>query len=315
MTYTCPMHPEIRQEGPGSCPKCGMSLEPAIPAPEIEEEKNPELKSMSLRFWISAAFTVPLIFVAMVPALHPFSFLEPFLAAPVVVWGGWPFFVKGVQSVKNRSLNMFTLISLGVSVAFLYSLIAHFLPGLFPEGTGKVYFEAAAVIVALVLLGQVMELKARGKTNAAIKALLGLAPKTARRINKDGTDEDIPLDQIQKGDILRVRPGEKIPADGVLVEGTGHINESMITGEPLPVEKKPGDRVIGATLNTSSMLLIRAERVGEEAMLAQIVQMVARAQGSKAPIQKLADSVSAWFVPAVVFVSLLAFIVWFLFGP
>ncbi len=328
--YTCPMHPEIVQDAPGNCPKCGMALEPRTVT--LEEEENPELKDMSRRFWISVLLTVPLVVVAMgrhVPGM-PFdglassrdlNWLELALATPVVLWGGWPFFERGWQSLINRSLNMFTLISLGVGVASIYSIVATLLPELFPpsfhdaHGEVAVYFEAAAVIVTLVLLGQVMELRARHRTGAAIKALLGLAPKTARRINDDGSDEDVPLDQIHLGDRLRVRPGEKVPVDGVVREGHSSVDESMVTGESIPIEKNPGDPVIGATVNGTGSLVMEAQRVGADTLLSQIVHMVAQAQRSRAPIQKLADQVAGYFVPVVIASAVLTFIVWAIFGP
>ena len=313
--WTCPMHPEVVQDSPGTCPKCGMALEPRTVY--AEEEENPELVDMRRRFWVSVVLTIPLVAIAMggmIPGFQPFleslapphvwGWVELGLATPVVLWGGWPFFVRGVQSIIHRSLNMFTLIGLGVSVAYLYSVIAELFPGIFPASfrseTGEVavYFEAAAVIVTLVLLGQVLELKARGQTSAAIKALLGLAPKTARRLREDGTEEDIPLEQVRVGDRLRVRPGEKVPVDGTVLEGKSSVDESMVTGEPIPVEKEPGSRVIGATVNGTGSLVMRAEKVGADTLLAQIVQMVAEAQRSRAPIQKLADVVAAYFVPS-----------------
>jgi len=327
--YTCPMHPEIVRSEPGDCPICGMALEPRSAA---AEEENPELANMRRRFWISALLTVPVVVLAMskfIPflPLHEWippkvgGWLEMLLATPVVLWGGWPFFVRGVRSVITRKLNMFTLIGLGVGVAYFYSVIALLFPDLFPQtfreesGMVGVYFEAAAVIVTLVLLGQVLELRARSATNAAIRALLGLAPKTARRINADGSEEDVPLDRVEVGDQLRVRPGEKIPIDGVVLEGRSSVDESMITGEPIPVEKTKGDKIIGATVNGTGGLVMEAERVGTETLLAQIVQMVAEAQRSRAPIQKLADLVAAWFVPAVVLIALLSFAVWATIGP
>ena len=330
ISYTCPMHPEIVRDAPGSCPICGMALEPRTVS--LEQEENPELAEMSRRFWVSVVLTVPLLAIGMsefIPGadlerLLPkrvWGWIELALATPVVLWGAWPFFVRGWQSVKNRSLNMFTLIGLGVGVAYVFSLIATLFPGLFPtsfrsaSGDVPVYFEAAAVITTLVLLGQVLELRARDRTGAAIKALLGLAPKTARRVREDDTDEDIPLDQVKRGDRLRVRPGEKIPVDGVVIEGSSAVDEAMVTGEPIPVGKRPGDRVIGATVNTTGTFVMRAERVGAETLLSQIVQMVATAQRSRAPIQKLADRVSAFFVPAVVCVAGLTFMVWSIWGP
>jgi P-type Cu+ transporter len=327
--WTCPMHPEIVRDRPGSCPFCGMALEPRTI--RIDDD-NPELREMSRRFWISAALTVPLVLFAMlrhlphvdvIPhRLMPWaSWIELVLATPVVLWGGWPFFVRAWNSIVLRHLNMFTLIGLGVTVAFLYSLVATLAPGLFPAsfrdhaGNVGVYYEAAAAIVTLVLLGQVMELRGRSRTGAAIRALLGLAPKTARRVEADGSERDVPLAEVRPGDRLRVRPGEKVPVDGVVVEGAGNVDESMVTGEPLPVQKRAGDRLIGATVNATGSLLMRAERVGSDTLLAQIVNMVAQAQRSRAPIQKLADQVAAWFVPAVIAIAVLTFAVWALAGP
>ena len=328
--YTCPMHPEVRQIGPGSCPICGMALEPVLPT---EEEDNEEYLYMRRRFWVGAFLTLPLVLIAMRYVFFPGGFLEKFasartygwieliLATPVVLWAGWPFFVRGWQSIINKSLNMFTLIGLGVGVSYVYSLIATFFPRIFPEalktqeGTVGVYFEAAAVIVVLILLGQVLELKARSQTGAAIKALLGLAPKTARKVNEDGTEQDIPLEHVKKGDKLRVRPGEKIPVDGIIIEGTTNVDESMITGEPVPVKKGPGDKVVGATVNGTGSIIMEAEKVGAETLLAQIVNMVAEAQRSRAPIQNLADKVAGYFVPAVITISLISFVVWMLVGP
>ena len=365
--FTCPMHPEVRQEGPGSCPKCGMALEPVAPSagvtktewtcpmhPEIvrdapgscpkcgmalepktitaEEEENPELIDMTRRFKVSVVLTIPLVIIAMrhmIPGLSALDnllspalmkWLELILATPVVLWGAWPFFVRGWQSVVTWNPNMFTLIGLGVGVAYMYSLVAALFPGLFPAsfrgegGEVSVYFEAAAVITVLVLLGQVLELRARTKTGAAIKALLGLAPKTARRI-KDGNEEDVPLEQIQAGDLLRVRPGEKIPVDGTVTEGSSSVDESMISGEPIPVSKQTGDRVIGATVNGTGTLIMKAEKVGAETLLAQIVNMVAEAQRSRAPIQKLADTVAGYFVQIVVSIAVLTFVIWAWLGP
>jgi Cu+-exporting ATPase len=328
--YTCPMHPEIVRPAPGSCPICGMALEPKTVA--LAEEENPELRDMRRRFWVSIALTVPVLFVAMAdfipgrPLEHLASArvwtgIEMLLATPVVLWCGWPFFVRGWNSIVNRSLNMFTLIALGVSVAYFYSLVATLFPHIFPDsfrneaGVVAPYFEAAAVITALVLLGQVLELKARSETGAAIKALLGLAPKTARLVRKDGTEIDVPLDQVNPGDLLRVRPGEKIPVDGVVLEGSSSVDESMITGEPIPVEKQNGARVTGATVNGTGTLVMRAERVGAETLLAQIVRMVGEAQRSRAPVQKLADVVAGYFVPTVVAAAVITFIVWSLWGP
>jgi Cu+-exporting ATPase len=328
--YTCPMHPEIVRDEPGSCPICGMVLEPRTVV--VGEEENAELVDMRRRFWVSLALTIPVFLIAMadvIPGLEgaggiskrTLTFIQLILATPVVVWGGWPFFVRGWQSVVNHSLNMFTLIGLGVFVAYVYSIVAALLPGIFPgsfrdqAGNVAVYFEAAAVIVTLVLLGQVLELKARSQTGAAIKALLGLAPKTARKVSADGSEVDIPLDDVQVGDSLRVRPGEKVPIDGVVLEGTTSVDEAMITGEPLPVAKKAGDTVIGATINRTGSVVIRAEKVGADTLLSQIVQMVAEAQRSRAPIQKLADVVAGYFVPAVMGTAVLTFIVWSLWGP
>ena len=327
--YTCPMHPEIVQDHPGNCPKCGMALEPRSVA---VEEDNTELEDMSRRFWVSALLSVPVFILAMVadlaPGLLPDSlsmksvqWIEFVLATPVVLWGGWPFFVRGWQSVRTWNLNMFTLIGLGVGVAWAYSVVALLFPQIFPpnmqgeEGRVAVYFEAAAVITALVLLGQVLELRARSNTNAAIKMLLGLAPNSARRVNADGSEEDIPMEQVMPGDILRVRQGEKIPVDGVVTEGGSLVDESMVTGEPVPVEKQAGDALIGATVNGTGSLLMRAEKVGADTLLSQIVKMVSEAQRSRAPIQKLADVVAGYFVPAVVLVAVLTMIVWGFFGP
>ena len=327
--WVCPMHPEIVRDAPGECPICGMALEPRS---VTELEENPELKVMNRRFWVSAILSVPLLILAMskyLPflPLHEFipakigSWLELVLATPVVLWGGWPFFKRGWTSVVTWKLNMFTLIGLGVGVAYFYSLVAMLFPDLFPAsfheagGMVAVYFEAASVIVTLVLLGQVFELRARSATNAAIKALLGLAPKTARRLNADGTEEDVPLEGVVVGDQLRVRPGEKVPVDGRVLEGLSNVDESMITGEPIPVEKTAGDRVIGATINGTGSLVMQAERIGADTLLAQIVTMVADAQRSRAPIQKLADQVSAYFVPAVVLAALASFIIWAWLGP
>ena len=330
--YTCPMHPEIVRDGPGSCPKCGMALEPRTVS-LTEEESNPEYEDMRKRFIVGAILTLPLVIIAMrdlIPggrlldslfAAKTYAWLELILATPVVVWAGWPFYVRAVQSVINRSLNMFTLIGLGVSVAYLYSLIGVLFPHLFPpamrtaEGTVEVYFEAAGVIVVLILLGQVLELRARSRTGAAIKALLGLAPKTARKIGADGNESDIPLEHVIKGDRLRVRPGEKIPVDGVVLEGSSSVDESMISGEPIPVEKKAGDKLIGATVNGTGSLIMEAQKVGAETLLSQIVKMVADAQRSRAPIQKLADVVSGYFVPVVISIALVAFGIWYFFGP
>jgi Cu+-exporting ATPase len=327
--YTCPMHPEIVRDQPGACPICGMALE--LRTVTIEDEANPELVDMTRRFWISLGLSVPVFLIGMseflpgrpleqMISMQALGWIQLVLAAPVVLWGGWPFFVRAWQSIVNRNLNMFTLIGLGVAVAYVYSLIAKLFPNAFPEsfrehGVVPVYFEAAAVITTLVLLGQVLELKARSRTGAAIKALLGLAPKTARRVREDGAEEDIPLDQAKAGDLLRVRPGEKVPVDGTVVEGASAIDESMVTGEAIPVEKHAGDRVIGATINGTGSFVMRAERVGAETLLAQIVQMVAEAQRSRAPIQKLADVVAGYFVPIVITAAMIAFAVWATIGP
>ncbi len=363
--FTCPMHPEVRSPAPGSCPKCGMALEPLTPAeapsrtrwtcpmhPEIvrdepgncpicgmalepmtvsaDDEENPELVDMRRRFRVSAVLSVPLLLLAMrellpgpagMAVIPGLPWIELALATPVVLWGGWPFFVRFAQSIRNRSLNMFTLIGLGVAVAYLYSLAGVFLPNLFPasfrDASGQVglYFEAAAVIVALVLLGQVLELKARSRTGAAIRALLDLAPKTARRIGDDDSETDIPLDQVAVGDRLRVRPGEKIPVDGSVLEGSTAVDESMVTGEPIPVEKNPGDRLIGATVNGGGSVILKAERVGAETMISQIVRLVGEAQRTRAPIQKLADVVAGYFVPIVIAIAVITFGVWALLGP
>ncbi|WP_277574047.1 heavy metal translocating P-type ATPase [Xanthomonas euvesicatoria] len=322
--YTCPMHPEIRQEGPGTCPICGMALEPEMPS--LEEGENPELRDFSRRFWWTLPLTVIVFLLAMlgerlsVLGMGARAWLEFSLSAPVVLWAGWPFFERCVQSIRNRSPNMFTLIGIGVASAFGYSVVAMAAPDLFPasfreHGRVSVYFEAAAVIVSLTLLGQLLELRARAKTSAAIKALLGLAPKTARRVREDGSEEDIPLEHVHVGDRLRVRPGEKVPVDGVVVEGRSSLDESMLTGEPMPVDKIPGDTVIGATLNGTGSLIVRAKQVGSGTVLAQIVQLVAQAQRSRAPMQRMADRVAYWFVLAVLGVAVLTFFGWGLFGP
>ena len=322
--YTCPMHPEIVQDGPGTCPKCGMALEPMLPS--LEEEENPELVDFTRRFW----GTLPLTAIVLVLAMfgHRWSgldtvtrtWLELGLSAPVVLWAGWPFFVRGIASVRTRNLNMWTLIGTGVAAAYGYSVAATIVPGWFPasfqeHGRVGVYFEAAAVIVSLTLLGQLLELKARSQTSAAIKALLRLAPKTARRINADGGEEDIPLSHVHVGDRLRVRPGETVPTDGEVVAGRSSVDESMLTGEPMPVGKNPGDRVIGATQNTTGSLVIVADKVGADTVLSQIVQLVANAQRSRAPMQRMADTVSFWFVLAVLAIALATLLVWGLFGP
>ncbi|MCG8458031.1 MAG: HAD-IC family P-type ATPase, partial [Holophagales bacterium] len=328
--YICPMDPEVRQEGPGSCPKCGMALEPRTVV--VEEGKDPELRDMGRRFRVAAALTVPILLLAMGPMLpgDPVSkvvppalrvWLELLLATPVCLWAAWPFHVRAWQSVKNRSLNMFTLIGLGVSVAYLFSLVATVAPGIFPEafrgqgGTVAVYFEAAATIVTLILLGQVLELRARARTGRALRELLDLAADTARRLGDDGNEEDVPLEKVRPGDRLRVRPGEKIPVDGTVLEGTSSVDESMVTGEAVPVAKGEGDPVIGATVNGRGAFLMRAERVGSETLLARIVTLVAQAQRSRAPVQRLADRVSAVFVPAVIAVAAVAFVAWSLLGP
>jgi len=366
-TYTCPMHPEVRLENPGNCPKCGMALEEVVDiAPEIrteyvcpmhpeiirsepgtcpkcgmalelrdisgEEEENHELTDMTRRFWVSTALSIPVFILAMthdmMPGLivgdfltHWLQWIEFALATPVVLWGGWPFFQRGWRSVITGNLNMFTLIALGIGVAWGYSVTATVVPGIFPptlrnsNGMVAVYFEAAAVITALVLLGQVLELRARNSTSQAIKMLLELAPKTARRVNNNGKEEDIPLDQVQPSDVLRVRPGEKVPVDGVVQQGNSSVDESMVTGESIPVEKNAGDRLIGATVNSTGSLLMLAEKVGSETLLAQIVRMVSEAQRSRAPIQKLVDVVAAWFVPDVIIIAILTLILWWQWGP
>lgn len=326
--WTCPMHPEIVRDEPGDCPICGMSLEPRT---VDVEASNPELDDMRRRFWFAAALSVPLLIIVMGDMLpgRPFSnllpgrtraFVELALATPVCLWSAWPFYVRALRSVRNRSLNMFTLIGLGVSVAYVYSVIATLLPDLFPasfriHGEVAVYFEAAAVIVTLILLGQVLELKARSQTNDAIKKLLGMAAKTARRIDADGSESDVPLEDVVVGDRLRVRPGEKVPVDGVVLDGSSHVDESMVTGEPLPVEKSDGDALIGATINGTGGLVMRAEKVGADTLLARIVTMVADAQRSRAPIQKLADVVAGYFVPIVIVTAIGTFVVWSLVGP
>ena len=324
--WICPMHAQIRQDGPGTCPICGMALEPE--SPSLDDAPNPELIDFTRRFWVAAALALPLFVLAMgtdmlgwhLLPMRTMSFVQLALATPVVLWAGLPFFERALQSLRTRNLNMFTLIGLGVGVAYAYSVVATLAPGLFPEsltvhGQVPVYFEAAAVIVALVLLGQVLELRARAATGKAIKALLGLAPKHARRIAADGSESDVDIGHIAVGDLLRVRPGEKIPVDGIVEEGRSSVDESMLTGESLPAEKAPGDAVTGATVNGTGMLVVRAARVGSDTMLAQIVRMVAEAQRSRAPIQSLADTVSGWFVPAVVLVAILAFAVWLFVGP
>ena len=321
--YTCPMHPEVQQDHPGNCPKCGMTLEPIIP---LDEEDNSELKDFQRRFWWTLPLTVVVTILAMFGHrlgwfdMKTQTWVELVLSLPIVLWAGLPFFLRGWQSLANRSPNMWTLIALGTGAAFVYSVVATAVPGIFPAsfvsmGRVGVYFEAAAVIISLTLLGQMLELKARSQTSAAIKTLLGLAPKTARRIGPGGAEEDVPLSHIHIGDLLRVRPGEKVPVDGVVVEGASSVDESMLTGEPLPVRKATGDKVIGATLNTGGALVIRSERIGSETVLSQIVQMVAQAQRSKAPMQRMADGVAGYFVLAVVAVAVATFFVWGVFGP
>ena len=329
--YTCPMHPQVRQIGPGSCPICGMALEPVAPA--LDEGPNPELLYMTKRFKWSVIVTAPLLLFTMsemIPGMdvskvfpgNSFNWFQFVLSTPTVLWAGYPILKRGWESFKNRSLNMFSLIALGTMVAYLYSVVVTLLPGVFPDafknphtGLVGIYFEAAAVIMTLVLLGQVLELRARSKTSGAIRTLLGLTPKTARRVNTDNIEEDIDLSQVMPGDILRVRPGEKIPVDGIVIEGTSAVDESMITGEPIPVEKEKDSKVTGGTINGTGSLLMRAEKVGSETLLAQIVKMVSEAQRSRAPIQKLADLVASYFVPGVVVVAILAFTVWFVWGP
>lgn len=323
-SYTCPMHPEVVQDHPGTCPKCGMALEPMMPS--LEEGENPELVDFRRRFWWTLPLSIVVLAIAMVghrfPSLSPHvrTWLELVLSAPVVLWAGWPFFQRWAQSISNRSPNMWTLIGTGVGAAFGYSLVATFAPGIFPSsfvehGRVGVYYEAAAIIVSLTLLGQLLELKARSSTSAAIKALLGLAPKTARRMRDDGTEEDIPLAHVHVGDQLRVRPGEKVPVDAVVSDGRSNVDESMLTGEPMPVEKTPGDKVIGATINGTGSLVVRAEKIGSDTVLAQIVQLVAQAQRSRAPMQRMADKVSFWFVLTVLAISASTLLVWGFFGP
>ena len=326
--YTCPMHPQIRQVGPGSCPICGMALEPEIAGTEVGP--NPELVDMTRRFWIGLVLSLPVVALEMgghLTNLHMLlgknlsNWIQFVLATPVVLWAGWPFFVRGWQSLVTRNLNMFTLIAMGTGVAWLYSVVAVLMPNLFPaafrdtEGAVAVYFEAAAVITVLVLLGQVLELRAREATSGAIRALLDLAPKTARRVKDDGSDEEISLDTVQVGDRLRVRPGDKVPVDGVVLEGRSALDESMVTGESMPVTKEKDSRVIGGTINKSGSFVMRADKIGRDTLLSRIVQMVASAQRSRAPIQRLADQVSAWFVPTVIAIALIAFVAWATFGP
>ncbi len=328
--YTCPMHPEIEQVGPGDCPICGMALEPKG-VPTGDEGPNPELVDFHRRFWVGAALTVPLLILAMGPMVGlpvggwigagTARWLELILATPVILWSGWPFLVRGAKSFRTMNLNMFSLIGMGVTAAYVFSVVAVLAPGLFPAGfrdhSGQVgvYFEAGAVIVVLVLLGQILELGARERTGSAIRALLDLAAKTARIVLPDGSEKEVPLEDVQVGDRLRVRPGDKVPVDGAVVEGRSSVDESMLTGEPVPVEKVAGDKVTGATINGTGSLVIEAQRVGKDTMLAQIVEMVANAQRSRAPIQKLADSVAGYFVPAVIGVAVIAFVAWAIWGP
>src|SRR6478672_5027827 len=326
--YTCPMHSQIRQVGPGSCPICGMALEPEIAGTEVGP--NPELVDMTRRFWIGLVLSLPVVALEMgghLTNLHMLlgknlsNWIQFVLATPVVLWAGWPFFVRGWQSLLTRNLNMFTLIAMGTGVAYVYSLIGTIAPQIFPaafrghEGAVAVYFEAAAVITVLVLLGQVLELRARDATSGAIKALLQLAPKTARRVGPDGSEHEVEIDALHAGDRLRVRPGEKVPVDGVILEGRSSLDESLVTGESMPVTKETGAKVIAGTLNQSGSFIMRADKVGRETLLWQIVQMVADAQRSRAPIQRLADQVAGWFVPAVIVVALAAFAAWAWFGP
>ncbi len=326
--YTCPMHPQVRQTGPGSCPICGMGLEPVETT--AQQEKNSELIDMTRRFWIGLAFAVPVVVLEMGGHLFNLYMLVPaslsvwiqmLLATPAVLWSGWPFFVRGWKSIASRSLNMFTLIAIGTGTAWLYSMAAALMPHLFPpslknaEGIVPVYFESASVIVVLVLLGQILELRARETTSGAIRALLNLAPRTALRIADDNTETEIPLDMVIVGDRLRVRPGEKVPVDGAIVDGHSSVDESMITGESMPVTKRVGDHVIGGTINQTGGFIMKAERVGAETMLARIVHMVSEAQRSRAPIQRMADTVSGWFVPAVIGIAVLSFATWSLWGP
>lgn len=326
--YTCPMHPQVRQMGSGNCPICGMALEPVVAT--AEQGESPELRDMTRRFWIGTALTVPVFALEMgghlfdihsLVAQQTSNWIQLLLGTPVVLWAGWPFFTRAVASVKNRSLNMFTLIALGTGAAWLYSIVGTLAPGLFPQalrghdGAVAIYFEAAAVITVLVLLGQVLELRAREKTSGAIKALLGLAPKTAVKVHPDGSDETVQVDAIQVGDLLRVRPGEKVPVDGELTDGKGNVDESMVTGEPIPVAKADGSKVTAGTLNQTGGFVMRAEKVGADTLLSQIVHMVASAQRSRAPIQRMADQVAGWFVPVVILVALLTFVAWLVWGP
>ena len=326
--YTCPMHPQIRQVGPGNCPICGMALEPEVVS--AEPAQNPELVDMTRRFWVGLVLAIPVLALEMgghITNLHMFlsqiwsNWLQFMLGTPVVLWAGWPFFVRAWQSLVTRNLNMFTLIAMGTGIAWLYSVVAIIAPGIFPpvfrgpDGAVAVYFEAATVITVLVLLGQVLELRARAQTSGAIRALLDLAPKMARRLSADGSEEEVSLDLVVVGDRLRVRPGEKVPVDGEVVEGRSSLDESMVTGESMPVTKEKGSKVIGGTLNTTGSVIMRAEKVGRDTMLAQIVQMVAAAQRSRAPIQRLADQISGWFVPTVILIALIAFAAWSIYGP
>ena len=322
--YTCPMHPEVRQDHPGACPKCGMALEPEMPS--LDDDESPELVDFRRRFWWTLPLTIVVTTLAMTEHLFTVfdaatqSWIELMLSAPIVLWAGWPFLVRGAQSVQNRSPNMWTLIGLGTSAAFVYSVVATIAPGAFPAsflsmGRVPVYFEAAAVIISLTLFGQMLELKARSQTSAALRSLLGLAPKTARRIKADGSEEDVPLTHVHIGDALRVRPGEKVPVDGLVIEGSSAVDESMLTGEPMPAVKRSGDKLIGATLNTSGALVMRAEKIGSQTVLAQIVQMVAQAQRSRAPMQRMADRVAGVFVLAVIGAAALTFVAWGLWGP
>jgi P-type Cu+ transporter len=318
--YTCPMDPEVRQLGPGTCPKCGMALEPVTAT--IDDGPNHELVDMTRRFWVSVALSAPLLALMLLPGVPGAGWIEFFLATPVVLWGGAPFFVRGAQSVVNRHLNMFTLIALGTGAAFLYSVVAILVPGVFPHsfidhhsGEIALYFEPAAIIVTLVLLGQVLELRARSQTSSALKALLGLAPKNARIVHPNGAEEDIPIEHVMPGNLLRIRPGEKVPVDGIVSEGRSSVDESMVTGEPLPVEKEPGSKVTGGTINATGSLIMQAERVGADTLLAQIVRLVGEAQRSRAPIQRLADVVAGWFVPIVILIAVATFIIWATLGP
>src|SRR5665213_2711744 len=323
--YICPMHPQVRQSGPGACPICGMALEPEMPT--ADTGPNPELADMTRRFWIGLVLALPVMIIDMsghfgahwfAPAVS--NWIQFIFATPVVLWAGWPFFVRGGQSLVTRNLNMFTLIAMGTGVAYLYSVVATFAPGIFPDaflmhGAPAVYFEAASMITVLVLIGQVLELRARAATSGAIRALLDLAPKTARRVKDDGSDEEVALDAVVVGDNLRVRPGDKVPVDGIVLEGRSSLDESLVTGESMPVTKDKDARVIGGTINISGSFVMRADKIGGDTVLSQIVQMVASAQHSRAPIQRLADRISAWFVPTVIAVAIAAFAAWATFGP